>query len=374
VPAALPAPELAEWLTHDLPLIAVRDLSRNKFDGAFAHLLRIAPLEHLDVYGNMLTGRIPDDIASAGLGALRSWLAAENKMSGTIPTGIGRLSELRVLRLQRNRLSGTLPTELGELSNLQELLVHGQSLWGTVPSALADLPQLSVCELTEPASDQVTNAFRGPLPPDIGDCRVLLVPRAPPAEPPPPLPPAPDEGSFTPSPPAPPSPFPPTLTIVSTANVTGNETFPEEDTYNVTSAGREGISDAAMVASLSIAILLLFGCCAVLWLGRLVAKRVPASPLQVAPRTIKVLARAIGGGGHERPVPAEASTTDDHSGPDTPSRSEAWWTFQPFAPEDNAAQDDQVRTVIARPRHRRPSGGPRNGRTSPPLSERSNRK
>ena len=59
-----------------------------------------------------------------------------NQMVGTIPTELGRLSNLQVLDLDSNNLTGTLPTELGKLINVTGLHLSSNSLKGTIPSEI----------------------------------------------------------------------------------------------------------------------------------------------------------------------------------------------------------------------------------------------
>jgi hypothetical protein len=47
----------------------------------------------------------------------------ENKFSGTIPTELGLLKQLKELRLDQNVFSGTIPPQLGTLENLGKKLV-----------------------------------------------------------------------------------------------------------------------------------------------------------------------------------------------------------------------------------------------------------
>ena len=69
---------------------------------------------------------------------MESALCGIPRLSGEIPTELGKLSRLRGLSLQSNDLSGELPAELGSLSNLQELILDSNFLSGCVPSCLED--------------------------------------------------------------------------------------------------------------------------------------------------------------------------------------------------------------------------------------------
>ena len=48
-----------------------------------------------------------------------------NNLTGSIPTQLGDLSSLEILRLYQNRLTGSIPPELGNLSNLRHLFLLG---------------------------------------------------------------------------------------------------------------------------------------------------------------------------------------------------------------------------------------------------------
>jgi Leucine-rich repeat (LRR) protein len=43
---------------------------------------------------------------------------SRNLLTGTIPTELGKLTNLRMLSLSGNQLTGTIPSELGKLNNL----------------------------------------------------------------------------------------------------------------------------------------------------------------------------------------------------------------------------------------------------------------
>jgi Leucine-rich repeat (LRR) protein len=64
-------------------------------------------------------------------------------LTGTIPTAIGNLTDMRVLQLGGNRLSSTLSSQLGNLRNLEQLILNDNcSLSDTIPTELAELSKL----------------------------------------------------------------------------------------------------------------------------------------------------------------------------------------------------------------------------------------
>ncbi|KXZ47995.1 hypothetical protein GPECTOR_31g358 [Gonium pectorale] len=87
------------------------DLDGSNFNGPFPDwVLTCFPgLQELDLSFNRLTGTLPSDIAR--LSPLQ-----ELKLMGTIPAQLGGMPRLRVLRLERNHFTGTLPKELNKLA------------------------------------------------------------------------------------------------------------------------------------------------------------------------------------------------------------------------------------------------------------------
>ena len=65
---------------------------------------------------------------------------ASQGLTGTLPTGLGRLFGLTTLNLSANRLTGDLPAELAWLTNLRELRLAGNALTGCLPPALPRVP------------------------------------------------------------------------------------------------------------------------------------------------------------------------------------------------------------------------------------------
>jgi hypothetical protein len=63
-------------------------------------------------------------------------------LTGTIPSILGELYSLSVLRLDRNYLTGTIPSSLGRLRNLKLLFLNDNRLSGTIPSSFTNLINL----------------------------------------------------------------------------------------------------------------------------------------------------------------------------------------------------------------------------------------
>mmetsp|Transcript_33750 Transcript_33750/g.72999 ORF Transcript_33750/g.72999 Transcript_33750/m.72999 type:complete len:220 (-) Transcript_33750:288-947(-) len=101
-----------------------------------------------------------------------------NELTGSIPSELGRLWNLRTLYLGRNHLTGTIPTELGMIRKLSSLSLQWNDLSGTIPEKhlknLLTLRALQV-EGNEKMGGkierhsllcQMRNRYRGPTPKD----------------------------------------------------------------------------------------------------------------------------------------------------------------------------------------------------------------
>jgi len=98
-------------------------------------------------------------------------------IQGTIPSEIGLLSDLRILRLGNNAIHGTIPTEISQLNHLRELSLHDNFLSGTIPPVspsalkrlelsnnmltgdLHELPFIPNLHVLNLASNQLTGKF-----------------------------------------------------------------------------------------------------------------------------------------------------------------------------------------------------------------------
>jgi hypothetical protein len=89
-------------------------------------------------------------------------------LSGTLPSDILRLTELRTLDLSSNPgLTGNIPQSIGNLRNLITLILAHCRFSGRIPDSIGSLQQLETLSLN-------SNGFSGPIPPSIGNLTNLF--------------------------------------------------------------------------------------------------------------------------------------------------------------------------------------------------------
>ena len=148
---------IGEWdgvITDDNGRVIALLLHNNRLTGTLPpDLGRLSNLRWLRLGGNRLTREIPDELGNL---ANLQWLSLEgNRLSGMIPDALGNLSRLEALHLRNNRLDGEIPPGLGRLSNLIVLDLGRNRLTGEIPADLGHLSNLRFLYL----DDQ--NYFRG---------------------------------------------------------------------------------------------------------------------------------------------------------------------------------------------------------------------
>jgi Leucine-rich repeat (LRR) protein len=119
--------------------LKVIDLSRNNLSGGIPSSMCSLPyLEWLQLSNNNLSGDLLSlKYCSSRLSTLD---LGENRLSGTIPKWIGeRLSTIEVLRLRGNMLFGKIPEQLCRLTYIHVLDLAHNNFSGSIPTCLGSL-------------------------------------------------------------------------------------------------------------------------------------------------------------------------------------------------------------------------------------------
>ena len=120
---------------------------------------QLVELKSLRLYNNQLTGSIPSELGQ--LSKLTRLYLYNNQLSGAIPTELGQLTNLGSLGLNQNQLSGPIPASLGQLSNLVELHLQQNQLSGNIPVELGQLSNLTRLSVHQ-------NQLTGAIPSELG--------------------------------------------------------------------------------------------------------------------------------------------------------------------------------------------------------------
>lgn len=116
----------------------------------------LSQLEILKLSENKLSEHIPVEVGN--LSRLTDLQMGGNSFSGEIPAELGGISSLQIaLNLSYNNLTGAIPAELGNLVLLEFLLLNDNHLSGEIPDAFDKLSSLLGCNFSN-------NDLTGPLP------------------------------------------------------------------------------------------------------------------------------------------------------------------------------------------------------------------
>ena len=92
-------------------------------------------MQILKLNDNVLVGSIPSSIGT--LTALTYLSLASNMLTGTIPSSIGGLLSLTNMNLGTNSITGSLPSSLSVMTKLRTVYLNTNSLVGTIPNLSA---------------------------------------------------------------------------------------------------------------------------------------------------------------------------------------------------------------------------------------------
>lgn len=140
--------------------------------------------------GNRIYGSIP--ISISRLSSLALLNLSYNSISGGIPSEIGQLGELQELNLAANQLSGTIPKSLGNLQNLNLIDFSGNKLVGRIPTTFVNFQKLLSMDLSNNRLNETIpkeifsltslstllnlskNFLSGTLPPEVGSLKGVV--------------------------------------------------------------------------------------------------------------------------------------------------------------------------------------------------------
>jgi hypothetical protein len=185
---------------YAMPHLEFLGLGNNRFSGEISlptmntadnnNASSSSPLVQLYLNGNNFTGALPDGIGQLTALQLLHLQRNPGLIGSTIPASWGNnLSQLKVLWLYKNGLAGSIPHEFGNLKSLLNLRIHDNHLTGALPNFNA--PGLVALEASENllngtipdtlynATNLVTlslhkNRLTGPLPYAIANLQSLV--------------------------------------------------------------------------------------------------------------------------------------------------------------------------------------------------------
>lgn len=106
---------------------------------------------HFHFGKNKLSGPIPDQLFSSSMELLHV-LFDSNNLSGSIPSTLGLVQTLEVVRLDRNSLTGPVPSNLNNLTTVSELHLSNNKLTGPMPN-LTGMNSLTYLDLSNNSFD-----------------------------------------------------------------------------------------------------------------------------------------------------------------------------------------------------------------------------
>jgi len=154
-------------LDGTIDFTASSSASGNNLTGTLPSIIgKLSNLQVLSLAGNSLKGVISSQLTN--LSNLEILDLSNNQFEGAILNTLGDLSKLIVLNLSQNKLIIIIPKELGNLSKLQRLELHANQLIGSIPKELGNLLNLLILKLD-------SNQLTGSIPTDLGRLQKLQI-------------------------------------------------------------------------------------------------------------------------------------------------------------------------------------------------------
>ncbi|KAI9176858.1 hypothetical protein LWI28_007923 [Acer negundo] len=123
-------------------------------DGVSPGLDMLVRTKHFHLGKNKLSGLIPEKLFSSDM-VLIHVLFDSNQLTGSLPSSLGLVKTLEVVRFDGNLLSGTVPSNLNNLTNVNELFLSNNKLTGPMPN-LTNLITLSNLDMSNNSFDPST--------------------------------------------------------------------------------------------------------------------------------------------------------------------------------------------------------------------------
>ncbi|KAL7583461.1 hypothetical protein Lser_V15G44784 [Lactuca serriola] len=108
--------------------------------------------EHFHFGGNMLSGNLPAQLFSSNMNLIHL-LFENNTLNGSIPSTLGLVQTLEVVRLDRNRFTGHVPSNINNLAGVNLMYLSNNQLTGPMPD-LTGLKRLNYLDLSNNSFDK----------------------------------------------------------------------------------------------------------------------------------------------------------------------------------------------------------------------------